>query len=194
MYIKAIKPFGLFLLLAIAGLFTSCQKEDTLASDADNFATLSTRGVERGPGGGLAGCYELVFPVTIQLPDSTFVEVGDYDALKQALHDWYIANGGHPHHFRRIVLVYPVQIINLAGDTVTVETPEAMRELIALCRPDGGGHHGGGDPDTLGGGHHGGGGHDSIGGGGHHGSSRWPMFHLRFPADHFFPGQLTGYR
>ncbi len=164
MYRKLIKPFGLFLLLALAGLFPSCQKEDTL-SDVENFVLQCTNDIEERTGTGLAGCYELVFPVTIQFADSTTAEVGDYDELKQAIREWFLANGGRPRPWNRPTLVLPIQVINEAGEVITVETPEELKELRALCNPG----HGHGGP---GGGHHGGGG---------------PCFTLAFPITLAFP-------
>lgn len=153
-----IKSFGLVLSVMIAGFFTSCQK-DEVSSDVDNFVLLTTRSIETSCGVGMTGCYELVFPVTVQFSDNSTVEVTDYVTLRQAIRDWYIANGGKPQPNNRPTLVFPIQVINQAGEIITVDNPQAMKDLIALCRPvlSGGGHHGGG-PDTLGGGNHGGGG------------------------------------
>jgi hypothetical protein len=190
-----IKSFGLVLSVMIAGFFTSCQKDDT-ATGVDNFVLLSTRGIETGCGVGMTGCYELVFPVTVQFSDSTTVEVTDYAGLKQAIRDWFVANGGKPQPNTRPTLVFPIQVINQAGEIITVDNAQAMKDLIALCNPvlGGGGHHGGGGPDSLGGGHHGGG-MDSLGGG-HHGGGHngggghgdgGPCFTLVFPVTISFP-------
>ncbi|MBK9982869.1 MAG: hypothetical protein IPP15_10695 [Saprospiraceae bacterium] len=178
-----IKSFGLVLSVIIAGFFTSCQKDDA-ATGIDNFVQLSTRGIETGFGLGMAGCYELVFPVTVQFSDGSTVEVTDYPTLKQAIRDWYIANGGRPQPNNRPTLVFPIQVINQAGEIITVDTPQAMKDLIALCMPvlGGGGHHGGGGPDSLGGGHHGGGHH-----GGGPGGPGGPCFTLVFPVTVSFP-------
>ena len=155
MYRNFIKPIGLFAVLTFVGLFASCQQEEAVSADIDNFVLLSTRGIEVDCGAGIAGCYELVFPVTIQFSDGSTVEVADYASLKQAIRDWFVANGGRPNFNNRPKLVFPLQVINPAGEIIPVETPEAMKELLALCRPAlGGGHHGGGGPDSLGGGHH----------------------------------------
>ncbi len=183
---------GFVLSLFVTGLFTSCQKDESVSGDVDNFVSLSTRGIEAGAGLGITGCYELVFPVTIQFSDSSTVEVTDYASLKQAIRDWFVASGGHPSLVNRPKLVFPIQVINQAGEIITVNTPAEMKDLIALCRPvlGGGGHHGGGGPDSLGGG-----GHDTLGGhhgGGHHGgggpgSPGKPCFIIVFPVTISFP-------
>lgn len=177
MYRKFIKPLGLFVVLALAGMYTACQQEDSVAT-VDNFTLQATAAIETGCGAGMAGCYELVFPVTLQFSDSTTVEVADFKAMKQAIHDWYVANGGRPTPDNRPTLVFPIQLINQAGEIITVETPEALQELVALCRPVLGGPHGGGP-----GGPHGGGPH----GGGHNGGGLGPCFTLVFPVTVSFP-------
>ena len=167
-----IKPLGLFVVLALLGLFTSCQKDDTV-SGVDNFVLQSTVCIEEGAGVGMTGCYELVFPVTIQFSDSSTVEVTDYASMKQAIKDWFIANGGRPKFINRPKLVFPFQVLNPAGEIITVESPQALKELLALCRPflGGPGNHGGGRPDSLGGPGHPGG----------------PCFTLVFPVTISFP-------
>src|SRR5688500_19651686 len=95
MYNKFIKPFGMVIALAAVGFFTSCEKEET-AADVENYVLQSMYEIEERSGTGMAGCYELVFPVTVQFPDSTTQEVADYDALKLAIREWFEANGGRP--------------------------------------------------------------------------------------------------
>ncbi|MEO6131805.1 MAG: hypothetical protein ABIQ02_08145 [Saprospiraceae bacterium] len=170
-----ILPIGLFLTFLVGGFFTSCQK-DEVVTDVDNFTLLATRGIESSCGLGATGCYELVFPVTVQFSDSSTVEVTDYPSLKLAIRDWYVANGGHPQPNNRPRLVFPIQVINAAGEIIDVATPQAMKDLIALCAPVlGGGHHGGGGKDSL---HH---------GGGHHGGGDGPCFRVVFPVTVSFP-------
>ncbi|HZV70554.1 MAG TPA: hypothetical protein VFG10_13460 [Saprospiraceae bacterium] len=167
-----IKTFGLALSMMIVCLFTACQK-DEVVTDVDNFVLLSTRGIESASGLGITGCYELVFPVTVQFSDSTTAEVADYAALKQAIRDWFVANGAHPKP-NRPTLVYPIQVINQAGEIIDVASPQAMKDLIALCKPvhGGGGHHNGGGPDSL---------ND------HHNGPGGPCFRIVFPVTISFP-------
>jgi hypothetical protein len=146
MYTKFIKPLGLLLLLASTGLFTSCQKEDAV-SDVENFVLQSVYEIEERCGAGMAGCYELVFPVTLQFADSTTQEVADYDALKQAIREWYQANTVRPRPWNRPTLVLPIDVINSDGEVITVETPAELIELRRACvndtfGPGHGNHHG----------------------------------------------------
>ena len=145
---KFIKSLGLLGMLVVAMFFTSCQKEDGV-TDVENFVLQSTNGIEDGCAAGMAGCYELVFPVTIQFSDSTTVEVASFEAMRLAIRNWFVANGGHPKPFNRPTIVLPIEVINQAGEVITVETLEELKELRELCGPHHGGPggpHGGGGP------------------------------------------------
>lgn len=199
MFKTFIKPLGLLAVLALVGFMISCQKEDE-AITADTFVSDSVTEIQERSGAGIFGCYELVFPVTIQFADSTTASVNSYEELRQAIHDWFQANGGRPHHGDRPTLVFPFQVTNSAGEIITVENQQQLQDLKALCDPN----PGGGGHDSLGGhgghghhGHHGGpgGGPDTLGGpggpGGHHGNG--PCYTLVFPVTINFPdnSQLT---
>ncbi|HJW28804.1 MAG TPA: hypothetical protein VJ508_06080 [Saprospiraceae bacterium] len=182
MYRTLIKTFSAVLLLFGLGLFIACQKEDSASSDVENFVLKSASAIDSRCGAGIAGCYELVFPVTLQFADSSQVSVNSYDELKQAIRDWYVANNAHPRPMNLPTIVFPFQVVNEAGEIITVENQEQLTALIALCRPIG---PGGGGHDSLGHGgpgghhgHHGGGGHDSIVG---------PCFIVNFPLTVSFP-------
>jgi hypothetical protein len=93
---------------------------------------------ERG-GIGKLGCYELVFPVSIQLPDSTTATVADYDAMKAAIRAYFQANGTgagtgiHQHGGNRFHFVYPVDVLNQDGVILTVNNETELRALRADC-------------------------------------------------------------
>lgn len=197
MYRTILKSFGLVALLAIGGWLVSCQQEDG-AMTVDNFVMQSTQSLDGECGAGMAGCFELVFPVSIQFADSSIVAVGSYDEMKQAIRDWFEANGGHPGPGQRPKLVLPLQVITETGEIITVETPEQLRELRNSCNPvlggpGGPGHHGGhgGGGDTIlpggGGDSLGNGGHGHHGGHGGGGGNGTPCFTLNFPITIAFP-------
>lgn len=151
---------SIFAVVFLAGFFTSCQQEDSI-TDTENFVLQSTMAIEAQCGAGRAGCYELVFPVTIQFADSTTATVGSYEEMKQTIREWFQANGdqmgghGGPHHggmghLQKPALLLPIQVINEAGEIITIETQEELQEIRALCNPGGpGGGHGGGPCFTL---------------------------------------------
>jgi hypothetical protein len=158
-----IRTVSIFAVVILAGFFTSCQQEDSLM-DTENFVLQSTNAMCDSTGTGKAGCYELVFPVTIQFADSTTATVGSYEEMKQAIRDWFEANGGpggngghgghggHGHHggglLGRPTFVLPIQVINEAGELITIETLEELREIRALCNPGGNGGGNGGHGGT----------------------------------------------
>lgn len=164
MYRTFIKSIGVVALFALAGFFTSCQQENGVA-DVENFVLQSTMGIEDQCGAGRAGCYELVFPITLQFADSTTAVVNNYDEMKLAIRTWFEANGsgmgngghhggghhgnGGPSGLVRPVIVLPFQVITETGEIITIETVEQLREIRALCNPGGPGGNGGGPCFTL---------------------------------------------
>jgi hypothetical protein len=143
MYSKFIKPLGL-LLIIVAGTFIACQKEDEIIM-TDTFVTESVEEIESRSGAGVGGCYEFVFPITLMFRDSTTATVASYEEMKQAIREWYEMNGGRPNRHHRPVVVMPFQLINEAGEVITVETQEQLDELKALCGPRPGGPGGPGN-------------------------------------------------
>ena len=84
--------------------FIGCKKDNTAQTVEESVDETLFSIQERG-GMGKYGCYELVFPVTVNFPDSTSQEVNSYDEFKDALRSWFEANGGgnnggghHQHH------------------------------------------------------------------------------------------------
>jgi hypothetical protein len=137
-----IKSLGVLAIIAFAAFFTSCDKEEESFTSIENFVLNSVTAIEDQCGAGRDRCFELVFPVTISFSDGTTAEVGDYKELKQAIRTWYYENGGHPTKADHPTLVLPIQVINEAGEIITIETPEQLKELREECGPRPGGHHG----------------------------------------------------
>lgn len=147
MYSAFSKSLAMLLILC-GGFFIACQQEEEVVT-ADTFVSESVEEIESRSGTGYRGCYELVFPLTIQFRDSTTAEVASYEEMRQAIRDWYEASGVRPGRHDRPVIVLPFQVINQDGELITIETPEQLEELKNLCRPHGGpGNHG--DPGNHG--------------------------------------------
>ena len=127
-----IKPLGLILSLLVTGIFSSCQKDQSSA-DVENFVLQSMYEIEERSACGIEGCYELVFPVTIEFADGTTQEVADYDALHQAIRDWIQANAGTQPRPERPHLVLPFEVLNDAGEVITVSTQEELMDLRRAC-------------------------------------------------------------
>jgi len=126
------KPIGLILSVLMTGWITSCQKDQS-AADVENFVLQSVYEIEERSGCGVEGCFELVFPVTLEFADGTTQEVGDYDELHQAVRDWFQANAGSQPRPERPRLVLPFDVLNDAGEVVTISTPEELMDLRRSC-------------------------------------------------------------
>ena len=137
------KTLALISAIITGGFFVSCQEEET-AADVENFVLQSVYEIEERSGAGMAGCYELVFPVTIQFADSTTQEVESYDELKQAIRTWFEENNARPRPVNRPRLVFPYDVITDDGEVITVTNPQELFELRKACVNDvfGPGHHG----------------------------------------------------
>ncbi|HMX38874.1 MAG TPA: hypothetical protein PKD78_01060 [Saprospiraceae bacterium] len=147
--LKALKfsllPFAAFLMLLVA-----CNKSNETTTDQVVDEVLYS--VQERGGLGKYGCFELVFPVTIVLPDSTTATVNSYDEMKQTLRAYFDANGGgnngggHHNHGAgerpRISFVFPISVVSQDGEVITVETQEELRELRAACGGASFGNHG----------------------------------------------------
>ena len=147
---KALK-FLLLPALALAAFFFACTKSDELTVDEAVDETLYS--VQERGGMGRYGCYELVFPVSIVLPNGTTVEVESYDAIKQQLRTWFEGNSDRrrPHRGARplVNFVFPISVVTEDGDVLSVEDENTLLRLRAECAgtfdqhgPRGHGHHG----------------------------------------------------
>ena len=137
--------------MVLMAVFFACNKTDELTVDeAVDEALYSVQ--ERG-GMGRYGCFELVFPVSIVLPNGTTVEVDSYDEIKQQLRTYFEANsdrrrprGGDRPHFN---FVFPISVVSQDGELITLEDENGLLRLRAECGgtfdqhgPRGHGHHG----------------------------------------------------
>jgi|JI7StandDraft_1071085.scaffolds.fasta_scaffold01618_14 hypothetical protein len=129
-----------WLLILVAGLFiTSCSDSTDTGDDASAEAyaeEVVTRTLE-GANLGKAGCYELVFPVTLSFPDATTAEIASVEALKEALKTWRKEN---PRVRTRPSLAFPYSVINDGGEVILVENETQQRELRVACGKEFGGH------------------------------------------------------
>ncbi|MBL7827886.1 MAG: hypothetical protein JNJ57_14750 [Saprospiraceae bacterium] len=145
---KSLK-FFLLPLIAFLSVIAACNKDNTASVD-ETIDEVLYNVQERG-GMGRYGCYELVFPVTIQLPDSSTAEVNSYEELKQTLRNYFQNNGTGNHHGHRpnINFVYPISVVNEDGEIISVANQDELLELRRACAgtfgnhgPGGHGNHG----------------------------------------------------
>lgn len=172
--------FGAFLLLlAAVGTFVACHKNDT-AQTAEDYLDQVLYSVQERGGLGKYGCYELVFPVTVNFPDSTSLAVNSYDEMKDAIRAWFEANGnpsdpGHHHHhggadsLGHPTLAFPFMVISQDGELITVNNETELHDLKVACGGGTFGHHD----------HHG------------HGQHGLACFEIQFPITIAFPDGTT---
>jgi hypothetical protein len=132
MYYKFIKPLGLIMAMFAGSFFIGCQQEES-AADVENYVLQSMYEIEERSGTGMAGCYELVFPVTVQFPDSTTQEVLSYEELKQAIRDWYESNNQMPRPHNRPHLVFPYEVITEDGEVISISNFQELMDLRRAC-------------------------------------------------------------
>ncbi|MCC7245278.1 MAG: hypothetical protein IT269_06340 [Saprospiraceae bacterium] len=153
-----VMKFWLLPLFAFMAFLIACNKDNATSDQIDDAVDQALYSVQERGGIGRFGCYELVFPVTIQLPDSTTAAVNSYDEMKQALRDWFQANGvpqggGHGQGQGprpRPQFVFPISVVNESGEIITVANEDELRQLRADCPgatfgnhgPNGHGQHG----------------------------------------------------
>jgi len=155
-----LKLLRLLIVPAIALLATlnACNKSEDAAATIEEAVDQSLYSIQERGGIGRFGCYELVFPLSIVLPDSSTAEIGSYEELKDTLREYFEANGtaggGHQGHGPRrhrpaIQFVFPISVIDQDGVVITVDSEEALRALREDCGgtfgnhgPQGHGHHG----------------------------------------------------
>jgi len=135
---KKTLKFFLLPLIAMIAIFVACNKDNAASVDeAVDEALYSLQ--ERG-GMGRFGCYELVFPVSITLPDGTVVELDSYDDLKSAVRR-YFNNHDRPRPHRQLFqFVFPISVVSQDGDLITIDDQEGLLRLRADCAGTFGNH------------------------------------------------------
>lgn len=129
-----------WLMILVAGLFITSCSDSTDSGDAASAEAYAEEVVTRtleGANLGKAGCYELVFPVTLSFPDATTVEIASVDAMKEALKAWRKEN---PRVRTRPSLVFPFSVISASGEVIVVDNEVEQRELRIACGKTFGGH------------------------------------------------------
>src|SRR5690349_15843127 len=128
------KTLKLFLLplIAMISVFIACNKSDSAAT-IEEAVDESLYSIQERGGLGRYGCYELVFPVSITLPDGTVVDVDDYDALKSAVRRYFEDHDRPRRHRQLFQFVFPVSVINQEGEVITLENQEQMIRLRVDC-------------------------------------------------------------
>lgn len=123
-WVAALAVFTFFL--------TSCDKENTISEEiVENFVDESVEAMDRSGSMGRGGCFELVFPITVDFPDGTSSEVDSYETLRGSIRSWKEANTESE---ERPSLAFPIEVVGQEGELISITSSEELRELRQTCR------------------------------------------------------------
>ena len=128
--LKNLIKVKLIMLLGLGIFITSCSKEE-LGVEVENYGFTESYEMQKSLNAGRHGCLELVFPISVTLPDSTVLEFDSFEQAKEELQAWKEAN---PDVEGRPQLVFPVEVITQDGEVVSVNSKEEIKEIIRDCR------------------------------------------------------------
>ena len=123
--------FSLLSLIILGFMISSCSKESETDVQVENYGFTESYGMQKDLNAGVHGCVELVFPVTLQLPDGTELEVESFEDAKEQLQAWKEEN---PDVSGRPQVVFPVEVINQEGEVLSVASKDEIKQLIRDCR------------------------------------------------------------
>ncbi len=134
---KNLKAFSLFVFTLLAIGFTSCSKEEAISLvDASNFTDASISSLQRGAIG-KKHCLEFIFPISLEFNDGTTADVESYEDLKDTVQDWFETSGVEPSKENRPDLVFPIEVVNMEGEIISVATQDELSDLKGECPKQG---------------------------------------------------------
>jgi len=136
--LKKFLNVSLVLAFFVGATLTSCNKED-LTTTVENFTNEAMGEMERESKCGRNGCFEFVFPLTIQFEDESTATAESADELKAAISAWKEAN---PDAEERPGFVFPIEVLSEEGEITSIASSEELRELASTCRKSGKGKKG----------------------------------------------------
>ncbi|HHM21594.1 MAG TPA: hypothetical protein ENJ20_06180 [Bacteroidetes bacterium] len=130
--LKLIFKNALTIALLATLAITSCDKVTDVVPEetAEQFVDQALYTLQDEGNLGRHGCYELVFPVTVALPDSTTATADSYEELAEIFRTWKEDNPGMTGRPR---FVFPIEVINRDGELITVENGFQLRRLRREC-------------------------------------------------------------
>lgn len=114
-------------------MFSSCEKDSDLTASVvavENYVDSTLFDMQRETSSGPFGCYELVFPVTVNLPDGTTAEVESHDELKETVRSWREVNMDVR---GRAMFAFPFEVLNEEGDMITIDSRQDLFDLRRQC-------------------------------------------------------------
>ncbi len=132
-FLSFLPKIGLFALFALALFNYSCTKDevdDPQLTDERQADEIDFRSLGEGKHN---RCFQIVFPVTLEFPDGSAVEVNSREEFKQAVRAYHEAN---PHQKFRPKIRFPFDVELNNGETVTVDNRRQLRRIIQKCLND----------------------------------------------------------
>ena len=120
--------FALLILVLSCGDQDGVNPKDRVIDDDDPvtfFAEQVVVDFEERAGLGRQGCFEVVFPLTIDFPNGSNAEVASYKEFIEALKNWKQEN---PDVDGRPLIALPFDVISKNGEVIAIESYE-MRPL-----------------------------------------------------------------
>lgn len=96
---------------------------------------ISEDGFERGDLTDMCGgsCFDIVFPVSMNMPDGSTVSFEDVETLRTSLQEWRKANAGE--YETRPEFVFPITVILEDETESEIASAEDFRALMLACKP-----------------------------------------------------------
>lgn len=116
--------------LFVVAMLSSCSEESSPV-DVENYVIESSYEIQKAHRLGRPGCFEVVFPLTLEFPDSSTAEVNSYPDIKEAIRSWKEEN---PDVSGRPSLVYPIEVVTEEGELLSLESKAEVIELLKECR------------------------------------------------------------
>ncbi len=76
-------------------------------------------------------CFDIVFPVTVIMPDASEITGNSKQEIRTAMKEWFEENGPSEEHPS---LQFPIDIVYEDGTVATVNSKEEIGEAYALCK------------------------------------------------------------
>ncbi len=118
-----------FLFLVTALCLTACGSDNI--EEAELFSENLVENISVETRSGPTGCFEIVYPISIEFPDGTFASANSMEEAKEAARLWKENN---PDVEGRPSLAYPIELIQEDGSLISIESRTDLREVIKECR------------------------------------------------------------
>ncbi len=127
---KNLMRLNVIALLCLGMMITSCTKEEN-GVEVANYGFTETYEMQKNLNAGIHGCLELVFPVSVELPDGSLLEFTSFEDAKTQLQAWKEAN---PDVEGRPSIIFPVEVITQDGEVLSVDSRDDIKALMRECR------------------------------------------------------------